>query len=324
LNFNLIEKSIDFAESLKLDNHYFTYSMTTNGILLDKYMDFLAQKSFKLLISLDGDETANGYRVLKNGKPAFKIIINNIEKLRDRYPQYFEESVNFNAVLHNMNSVPMIFSFFNKTFNKIPRIAPLNTSGIKPEMHEEFWETYSFFDEKKLSPQEYSALEENMFINLSNIQELSNFIHYHTSSCYKDYYDLIYRNPNTPRLPTGTCIPFSKKIFITVKGMILPCERVGNEYSLGKITSKTVQMDFNKIAHRYNHWFELLKKQCQNCYRADYCSQCIFQLSDLDVQPKCNGFFSYTSYSEYLKKNMDKLENNPKLYWKIFNNVVIE
>lgn len=35
-------------------SHIFT--MTTNGILLDRYLDFLVQHDFQLLISLDGNE----------------------------------------------------------------------------------------------------------------------------------------------------------------------------------------------------------------------------------------------------------------------------
>lgn len=42
--------------------------MTTNAILLDRYMDFLAENEFRLLISLDGDEKGQSYRVDTKGK----------------------------------------------------------------------------------------------------------------------------------------------------------------------------------------------------------------------------------------------------------------
>jgi len=324
LNFPLIEKSVSFAESLPLSNNRFLFSMTTNGILLNKYMDFLVKKNFHLLISLDGDESASAYRKLKNGHPAFKIITGNIEALKDKYPSYFREKVNFNAVLHNKNSVPEIYNYFKRTYDKLPRIAPLNTTGIKPDMQEEFWKTYASFDESLLSPQEYSTLENDLFIILPNIQELSNFIHSYTPTCYKDYNDLLYRNSDATRIPTGTCIPFSKKVFISVKGKILPCERIGHEYALAEIKDGAINIDFDDIAARYNHWFHLLEDQCQKCYRSYNCSQCIFQLNDLNTHPKCNGFSSYISYSKYLKRHLDKLEKNPKIYTRIYNKVVIE
>ncbi len=36
--------------------------MTSNAVLLDKYQDYLAEKQFDILISLDGDEWGNSYR----------------------------------------------------------------------------------------------------------------------------------------------------------------------------------------------------------------------------------------------------------------------
>lgn len=41
--------------------------MTTNGILLDRYMDFLVKHEVSLLISLDGNSVHNQLRVDKKG-----------------------------------------------------------------------------------------------------------------------------------------------------------------------------------------------------------------------------------------------------------------
>jgi uncharacterized protein len=72
--------------------------MTTNGMLLDKNMDFLVSNDFSLLISLDGDEFNNSYRVNKSGQNSYSHIIENIDKLKSMYPEYFNKRVNFNAV----------------------------------------------------------------------------------------------------------------------------------------------------------------------------------------------------------------------------------
>jgi uncharacterized protein len=62
MNFPFIEKIVNYVKEIKNNKRRFTYSMTTNGMLLDKYMDFLVQNDFRLLISLDGDEYAHSYR----------------------------------------------------------------------------------------------------------------------------------------------------------------------------------------------------------------------------------------------------------------------
>ncbi|HPW42495.1 MAG TPA: radical SAM protein [Bacteroidales bacterium] len=98
LNVPFIEKVIGYTKGLKNQVRKFAYSMTTNGMLLDKNMDFLVSNDFSLLISLDGDEFNNSYRVNKSGQNSYSHIIENIDKLKSMYPEYFNKRVNFNAV----------------------------------------------------------------------------------------------------------------------------------------------------------------------------------------------------------------------------------
>ncbi len=68
LNMNLIKQIIEYIDSLpKIKNTYFIYNMTTNALLLDKYMNFIVEKKINLLISLDGDEYSHSYRVDSSG-----------------------------------------------------------------------------------------------------------------------------------------------------------------------------------------------------------------------------------------------------------------
>lgn len=48
----MIKETIAYVESLSINNLKFKYNMTTNAMLLDRYIDFLVQKDFTLLISL--------------------------------------------------------------------------------------------------------------------------------------------------------------------------------------------------------------------------------------------------------------------------------
>ncbi|MCU0288054.1 MAG: radical SAM protein, partial [Acidobacteria bacterium] len=88
LNFHFIREIVSYARQLELVHNFFRFNMTTNGILLDKYMDFLVENDFNLLISLDGDEYNNSYRVFKDGTPAYPKILKNIDALVAKYPQY--------------------------------------------------------------------------------------------------------------------------------------------------------------------------------------------------------------------------------------------
>ena len=90
LNMPFIKEMVRLAKLRQLTYKCFHFSMTTNGVLLDRHMDFLAGNDFLLLISLDGDEKNNGYRCFPDGSPSFHVVYNNILRLKKKYPDYFK------------------------------------------------------------------------------------------------------------------------------------------------------------------------------------------------------------------------------------------
>lgn len=141
LNMSFIEKMVGYIERLDVPRN-FIYSITTNAMLLDKYMDFLVEKKFNLLISLDGDEKGQSYRITTNGNNSFDKVFSNVKALQQKNPAYFVENVNFNSVLYNRNSVESTHNFIKQEFGKQPTVSELNNSGIKPEKVTEFEKTY--------------------------------------------------------------------------------------------------------------------------------------------------------------------------------------
>jgi len=324
LNFPFVEEVIRFSRNLSMQHNRFRFSMTTNALMLKKYMDFLAKNDFSLLISLDGNEKNNQYRSTLSGEPSFPVIIKNIRALQTRYPDYFKRSVNFNAVVHNKNSVAEIFKFFKDHFNKYPSISPLNTTGIDADHKEEFRKTYANIEDSLYKSEDYSLIEKEMFINLPNIQTLTTFLHHKTDLSFKDYNELLYSRDNIDRFPTGTCTPFSKKIFVTVNGKILVCERIGQEHVVGHVTSQAVHIDYESIANTYNRYFDKMISRCRVCYNWDSCSQCIFHLPLDEESPSCGGFMNRETYSRYVSSIVSHIENKPGLYEKIFKEVWVE
>ncbi len=188
LNMEFIKAIVDYAGKLKLKNNQVQFSMTTNALLLGKYMDFLVENRFNLLISLDGSENNNGYRVYKNGKPAFHDILKNIYALRDRFPVYFNERVNFNAVLHDKNSVKEIHTFFKDCFDKIPRIGELKNIGVKTAKQRDFMKIYTAINESLYSDNTDSyTIKREMFIKLPEIQALNTFLSQYSGFIFEDY-----------------------------------------------------------------------------------------------------------------------------------------
>ncbi len=324
LNFPFIREIVDYVGQLKPRHNYFTFNMTTNSLLLEKYMDFLVEHKFNLLISLDGDEYSNSYRVLKDGSPAYPHIMRNTMALREKYPDYFRENVAFNSVFHNRNSVSALHRFFKEKFDITPGISELNSTGIKDSMKEEFRRTYANVHESLYQAEDHASIEKEMFTRLPNIRSVGCFIDRYTGFGYRDYNQMISTNGGVKRIPTSTCLPFSKKIFLTVNGKVMPCEQIGQQHYLGWVNEEGVKLDFEKIADLYNGYYDKLKKQCSACASVQMCTECFFYLDIESDRPHCHGLATEKDLSAFLSDQVSYLEDKPETYTRIINEVSFE
>ena len=324
LNMPFIQQVIEYVESLEPIGKKFHYNMTTNGMLLDKYMNFLVEKEFRLLISLDGDEKGQSYRVDAKGHNSFNKVFANIQLLRSKYPAYFDRLVMFNSVLHNRNGVESTYRFIKDEFGKDPAISPLNNSGIRKENTEEFYRTYQNFSESIQEATNCEALEKELFIKEPKTNMLLNHIHYQTGNVFDNYNDLLLGRTSIIYPPSGTCTPFSKKMFVTVKGRILQCERINHEFALGQITDEKVELDLEQAAQQHNEYVFRYINQCKTCAVKQMCMQCVYQIDDIhDKTSKCYSYRSTKQHEKQKEYCLDYLDKHPELYNKILKNVVV-
>lgn len=129
LAFDKIQKCVMLADKLMPDVNV-TYAITTNGILLDKYMLYLVEHNFRVLVSLDGDVKNNQYRVFKNGTESFEKVVRNINLFHLSYPDFFQKNVNFSTVLHGKSNCLDALKFFSQ-WDKIPFFSEVVRDGAK-------------------------------------------------------------------------------------------------------------------------------------------------------------------------------------------------
>lgn len=302
--------------------------MTTNATLIHKHIDFLVKNKFRLLISLDGNKENNSYRIFgNNGLNSHQKIIDNIDMIQKYYPEYFSNHVNFNAVLHNRNSVKEIYEFIYMRYNKIPRIAELNQRDIRLEKKDILGK---MFHSKKKSEAEYRK-EESGYPLMTHEESLlykesTDFLRYYSINYYISNINALLHNVEK-YLPTSTCTPFSKKIFLTNRVKLLPCEKVSYKYFMGEV-NKNVEIDIQEITHNYNFYYKHLKKTCQNCYAYKFCGVCLFHINNIDkVDSKefvCNRFQDQNIFKNKLHHIFSFLEKYPNDFSQILENVIIE
>ena len=316
LNFEFISSVVSYVEEHPLPDRHFGYTMTTNAMLLDKYMDYLADKKFHLLISLDGDKEAHSYRVDHAGKNSFDQVFRNTKRLQEKHPAYFERYVSFNSVLTNRSDWAGVKEFILKEFKKNPSISEVNNFGVQECKKNEFKEIYKSL-EKELGQQSNKELLEK--INFAN--DPANRIAYMimkrlSGNSFRSYNSLLPQK-ECSIFPTGTCFPFDKKMFVTVKGDLLPCERINQRFSLGYIAEDGVHLDFEAIARKYSEYYKRVYESCKGCYAKPICEQCMFYIKDLDTRPSCSNYLNKQRYEALVSSHLNYLGENPKIYQRI-------
>ncbi len=134
--------------------------------------------------------------------------------------------------------------------------------------------------------------------------------------------ELFLKSPDYPFLPTGTCIPFTRKLYLSVNGKILPCERIGQQFALGRVTDSEVQIDVEHIAMECNMRLARMEKRCLACYNKKACSQCMYNLEGIDETPRCQGFMDKNAFRSYCEGNLSLIRQRPSLYRRIMNEVI--
>lgn len=325
LNMPFIKSIVEYVGEWNFQRDI-VFSMTTNAMLLDRHIDYLAEHRFNVLISLDGDRYANGHRITKGGTSSFERVFKNIKEAQRKYPQYFAEHINFNSVLHNLNDVESCRKFFLDSFGKESTITELNTSNIKEDKVDEFWKIYKNKEASVESSTDAEGLVNDMFMENPLTCELLIFLHRHSGNVFRNYSDLLVNQDKVRCLPTGTCIPFGKKMFITVGGKILQCEKISQKYSLGIIDdNNVVHLDFEAISNRFNSMLDKVQNQCSRCFKKASCSQCLYYMNGIDTShPACQGYMNQQRFWKYAGRCMTHLCNHPGLYKELLTKVQID
>lgn len=310
LNFNSIREIVSYSKK-KYPKQKFRFAMTTNATLLDKYIEFLVENKFNVLISIDGNDYDNRYRVFKNNEKTFDIIKRNINLLRAGYPIYFENHIEFNTVLHNQNENEVL-KYFQTEFNKEPRISLLQSNTVIEKERKEFYEIFGKDDgfgniviKNRLSGNEF----ETFFKNFGNIYEgfanLMNKVKHRTAQNF----------PNN----SITCIPFQSSLFVTVNNMILPCEKVSSVYSLGEIIKKgnRIEIDTKSIAFDTNKRINIISSLCGKC-ATEPCPICM-HIDRPDDAFSCEHFKSENDFANEMADNISKLEKKNFEYFNFYN-----
>lgn len=276
LEYELIKKIIAYAETRSRGKNIL-YSITTNGTLIDEEKIKLFQQiDMRLTVSLDGPQNIHDeYRKFANSeKGSQQIVVRNLEMIKRKYPQYFKENVNINAVVDQTKDFDCVRKYFDSlelfedigiSYSTINECRAL----IERRPSEEFLcnHRYEYF---KLFLRKIGWLEE------CDISRVIKGKEYLIGELNREKGEITRSQLPDKSHHGGPCVPGNKSLLITTEGEFYPCEKVPELEELYKVGCLSEGFDIEKIEAMLNIE-KITADKCHNCWAYDYCSQCIAQ-----------------------------------------------
>ena len=313
LAFDLVQQVIEYSKEIFLGKPI-TYSMTTNGSLLsDSVIEYLVDNKVMLTVSLDGSKSIHDRnRHLKNGMGTYDMVMENVNKIRKRYPDYWNQ-VQYSMVMDPRNDYDEICEICHNEIIKSQNIQTsgldLEFDGITVEPTEQYLEKYQYqiflaflshwnrYPEKKVPYVSVKAVG-NIFSRL-----------------YR--YDII-SPQRTVDIPAGPCIPGQMRMFCDIDGNLYPCERVSECSEAMKIGHIDTGIEVAK-ARNLLQVGKITEHTCKNCWCIRFCTQCA-KMSDIgekDLSPEARLWHcKYSKADAYNRMREYILIKEVHLYYK--------
>ncbi len=278
LEFDFIQNCIEYFEkSAEGKNIYL--NLTTNATLLtEEIVEYFQKHNVHLLISLDGSsEIHNRNRVYRDDKGTFEKVMENLEMIKTKFPNYLSKNIAFNAVLDPQNEFSCVNNFF--TNFELVKEASVMASEISYFYRKDTLKSsvdyftqmqYEYF---KIFLSELGYLDKKYTSKLLSLQ-------YHQR---KSKYDRMQVREEIPDKThhSGPCVPGVERLFIDVEGNFYPCEKVSEASPHMKIGNIDDGYDVDKIKTLLNLG-KVSESKCINCWALMFCNLCAASSDDIN------------------------------------------
>lgn len=278
LEFDLIKKCVAYIKEI-FHGKKQTFVITTNATLInEEILAFLMENDFSVMISLDGPKKVqDGNRVFADEESGtFEVIMKKLKMIEDTAPEYLEK-ITFNAVIDleqdfgaandfylsfDMVKNSMVRGTFVNDINRLEKKA-VNMQYLIDSRYEEFRTMlyYCTGTNGKYRPRLLRGYMDSLKHNFAD----------------RDIYK--YNKAQKKTTIGGQCLPGIQRLFVTVDGMLFPCERVNEnaeDFCIGDI-DHGFHME---QAKRLLNVGKLTENECRKCWCHKLCSQCIARADD--------------------------------------------
>ncbi len=270
LRLDLIKDCVNYISN-KIEGKKISYSITTNGTLLDyDTMKFLIDNNFNVLVSLDGPKKEHDEnRKFANGKGSFDTIMNNISRIKQYNPDFIKK-ISFNTVINPKHNYTCIKNYFetDEVISDVD-VAMNVVETLKSKENIVFQDMFYIaraYDYFKLLLALIKKIDMKYVTKLLRVQQVS------INERYKNLKDTTSIGKVVHH--GGPCIPGSRKLFVSATGEFYPCERVSESSKIMNIGDIDRGIDLVKSRKILNIG-ELTKDNCRKCWALPNCMMCV-------------------------------------------------
>ena len=267
-----------------INENYFgkkvNYNLTTNGTLIDEEnLSFFVENEIGLTFSLDGPAQIHDFhrKFADNNRGSFDVLISNVKKIKELYPDYYKSHVSFNTVLDTENSFGCINDFI------------LDDSVFQDNMFSASVISDNYTDEETKVSDVFINEKEYEYFKLL-LAKIGRIPQKYSSKILNSQFDEMFRKCfgdkriTMSELPRkyhhgGPCIPGTQRLFINAEGKFFPCEKVSEASHIaciGDIDNGIYPEKAETVLNieRFTH------DLCENCWAYKNCQICIAGCDD--------------------------------------------
>jgi uncharacterized protein len=322
MRFELLKRCIDYAFEAR-KGAPLRFSLTTNGTLITADMvEYFADRSVSLLISLDGPPKCHDQnRLFADGRPTSSVVLNNLDIIKRTNEEYYKKNVGITSVIAS-NTNPRDFFEFFKEHPDIVGNGILLSSFVN-DTNTDYWE-------KKPPSQQWCQSLEMLRWDFYQSMVLGNQPHdKFLENLFRPDFLKIYRRGIHKRLPSyinlnGCCLPGVRRLYVDCDGRFHMCERINDTIPIGDVK---YGIDPERITQLVDEYRTVSEKDCCDCWLVRLCLLCFASCvknGSFDIEHKqvlCKG--RRESFHQSLVDYCQIAEINPAAF-KYMDDIVIK
>ena len=264
-----IKKCVEYVEK-NYGDRSISYTVTTNGTLFaDEVVQFLDDKKFSVMISFDGPKDLHDQnRVFHDGRGSFDVIIDNIKKIKEKYPIFFKRIV-FMSTVAPGTDLACVNDYFEAddilSDTMVTRNIVSPYSAKEEIVYDDLYGITDTYQHMKVLLAALGIYSKNKISKLYSTSLTEAEVFYlglSKTGIFEKYH------------PSGPCLPGVLRPFVDIAGNIFPCERVGEGSELMKIGHIDTGYDIDKADAVLNVG-RLTEAECKKCWNFLHCGLCV-------------------------------------------------